>query len=150
MPGLDSSILTFLEDLKSNNNRNWFIKNKSLFDEINLKIKAFASNLSNELDKHDKIESYKVFRIYRDVRFSKNKTPYKTNFGISFKRRKPDLRGGYYFHLEPNKTFIAAGFWNPNKDDIRRVRNEFLNDASEFRKIINSKSIKSIWGNISG
>ena len=58
MPGLDSSILTFLEDLKSNNNRNWFIKNKSLFDEINLKIKAFASNLSNELDKHDKIESW--------------------------------------------------------------------------------------------
>ena len=150
MPGLDSSILTFLEDLKSNNNRNWFIKNKSLFDEINLKIKAFASNLSNELDKHDKIESYKVFRIYRDVRFSKNKTPYKTNFGISFKRKKPDLRGGYYFHLEPNKTFIAAGFWNPNKDDITRVRNEFLNDASEFRKIINSKSIKSIWGNIIG
>lgn len=150
MPGLDSSILTFLEDLKSNNNRNWFIENKSIFDEINLKIKAFASTLSNELDKHDKIESYKVFRIYRDVRFSKNKTPYKTNFGISFKRRKPDLRGGYYFHLEPNKTFIATGFWNPNKDDITRVRNEFLIDATEFRTIINSKSIKSIWGNIRG
>ena len=150
MVRLDSSIFSFLKDLRSNNNRNWFNENKTTFKNIEYKIKSFASNLFDELNKHDNIETYKVFRIYRDIRFSKNKTPYKTNFGISFKRKKPDLRGGYYLHLEPNKTFIAAGFWNPNKDDITRIRNEFINDADEFRTIIESKSINSIWGSMRG
>tara|TARA_Y100000816_G_C26064880_1_gene559583 strand:+ start:718 stop:1389 length:672 start_codon:yes stop_codon:yes gene_type:complete len=150
MVRLDSSIFSFLKDLRSNNNRNWFNENKTAFKNIEYKIKSFASNLFDELNKHDNIETYKVFRIYRDIRFSKNKTPYKTNFGISFKRKKPDLRGGYYLHLEPNKTFIAAGFWNPNKDDITRIRNEFINDADEFRSIIESKSINSIWGSMRG
>ena len=150
MVRLDSSIFSFLKDLRSNNNRNWFNENKTTFKDIEYKIKSFASNLFDELNKHDNIETYKVFRIYRDIRFSKNKTPYKTNFGISFKRKKPDLRGGYYLHLEPNKTFIAAGFWNPNKDDITRIRNEFINDADEFRTIIESKSINSIWGSMRG
>ena len=150
MVRLDSSIFSFLKDLRSNNNRNWFNENKTTFKDIEYKIKSFASNLFDELNKHDNIETYKVFRIYRDIRFSKNKTPYKTNFGISFKRKKPDLRGGYYLHLEPNKTFIAAGFWNPNKDDITRIRNEFINDADEFRSIIESKSINSIWGSMRG
>ena len=150
MVRLDSSIFSFLKDLRSNNNRNWFNENKTAFKNIEYKIKSFASNLFDELNKHDNIETYKVFRIYRDIRFSKNKTPYKTNFGISFKRKKPDLRGGYYLHLEPNKTFIAAGFWNPNKDDITRIRNEFINDADEFRTIIESKSINSIWGSMRG
>jgi uncharacterized protein (TIGR02453 family) len=150
MVRLDSSIFSFLKDLRSNNNRNWFNENKTAFKNIEYKIKSFASNLFDELNKHDNIETYKVFRIYRDIRFSKNKTPYKTNFGISFKRKKPNLRGGYYLHLEPNKTFIAAGFWNPNKDDITRIRNEFINDADEFRTIIESKSINSIWGSMRG
>jgi uncharacterized protein (TIGR02453 family) len=150
MVRLDSSIFSFLKDLRSNNNRNWFNENKTTFKNIEYKIKSFASNLFDELNKHDNIETYKVFRIYRDIRFSKNKTPYKTNFGISFKRKKPNLRGGYYLHLEPNKTFIAAGFWNPNKDDITRIRNEFINDADEFRSIIESKSINSIWGSMRG
>ena len=150
MVRLDSSIFSFLKDLRSNNNRNWFNENKTAFKNIEYKIKSFASNLFDELNKHDNIETYKVFRIYRDIRFSKNKTPYKTNFGISFKRKKPDLRGGYYLHLEPNKTFIAAGFWNPNKNDITRIRNEFINDADEFRSIIESKSINSIWGSMRG
>lgn len=150
MVRLDSSIFSFLRDLKSNNNRNWFNENKTTFKDIEYKIKSFASNLFDELNKHDNIETYKVFRIYRDIRFSKNKTPYKTNFGISFKRKKPNLRGGYYLHIEPNKTFIAAGFWNPNKDDINRIRNEFINYADEFRTIIESKSINSVWGSIRG
>ena len=150
MVRLDSSIFSFLKDLRSNNNRNWFNENKTTFKNIEYKIKSFASNLFDELNKHDNIETYKVFRIYRDIRFSKNKTPYKTNFGISFKRKKPNLRGGYYLHLEPNKTFIAAGFWNPNKDDITRIRNEFINDADEFRTIIESKSINIIWGSMRG
>ena len=150
MVRLDSSIFSFLRDLKSNNNRNWFNENKTTFKDVEYKIKSFASNLFDELNKHDNIETYKVFRIYRDIRFSKNKTPYKTNFGISFKRKKPNLRGGYYLHIEPNKTFIAAGFWNPNKDDINRIRNEFINYADEFRTIIESKSINSVWGSIRG
>ena len=147
---LDPSIFSFLNELKSNNNRDWFNANKKIYKEVDLKIKSFGLQLSNELNKHDIIESHKVFRIYRDVRFSKNKTPYKTNFGISFKRKKPDLRGGYYFHLDPDKSFIAAGFWNPNKEDLNRLRQEFVLDADEFKTIINSKSINSVWGDIRG
>jgi uncharacterized protein (TIGR02453 family) len=92
-----------------------------------------------------------MFRIYRDVRFSKNKLPYKTHFGGSFHRKKPELRGGYYLHITPNnESFIATGFWEPNANDLNRMRKEFEMDDSEMRKIINDKIFKSVWGDLVG
>ena len=142
--------LNFLSELKENNNKPWFEENKSRFIDIKEENKIFFESLFNSLKEIDDLDSFKIFRIYRDVRFSKNKTPYKTNFGVSFKRVKPEQRGGYYFHLEPNNTFIACGFWDPNKEDLLRIRKEIELDGYEFRDIINLDSIKSVWGEMKG
>jgi len=141
----------FLKRLEKNNNREWFNENKKEFKEIETEIKQVYKQLFELLNVHDDIDKMKMFRIYRDVRFSKNKQPYKTHFGGSFNRRKPELRGGYYLHIQPNnESFIATGFWEPNKDDLLRIRKEFEMDDVEVRKIISNKSFKNIWGELIG
>ena len=92
----------------------------------------------------------KMFRIYRDVRFSNDKAPYKSHFAGSFSRAGAKLRGGYYLRIKPGETFIATGFWEPNKEDLLRIRKEFEQDATEIREIINKKSFQKIWGQIQG
>ena len=92
----------------------------------------------------------KVFRIYRDVRFSKNKDPYKTHFAISFHRSKPNHRGGFYVHLDPVDSFIASGFWDPNKDDLFRMRKEIEMDHEYCRKKIENSKVKKMWGVMKG
>ncbi len=144
-------ILEFLKRLEKNNNRDWFNEHKKEFKALELKTKAIYSTINDELNKHDSIEKHKIFRIYRDVRFSKNKLPYKTHFGGSFSRKKPELRGGYYLHIQPNnESFIATGFWEPNKDDLLRIRKEFEQDDEEIRDIISDKKFKSVWGELIG
>ena len=147
---ISKNIFNFLEALKSHNNREWFKSNISTFRTVESEVKNFYSHLYDELNQSDSIDNFKVFRIYRDVRFSKNKTPYKTNLGISFKRSSPNLRGGYYFHIKPNESFIACGFFSPNKEDLLRIRKELEIDSDEFRDILNNKSIKNHWGDIDG
>ncbi len=150
MNKLNSQIFLFLNELNANNNRDWFNKNKQVFQAHQNDIKEFSYQVQEHLNKEDDIDKIKVFRIYRDVRFSLDKTPYKTHFGISFHRKKPYLRGGYYIHIQPEKTFIATGFWNPNKEDLLRIRKEIEADGEELKTIINVKSIKSLWGSIQG
>jgi len=124
---------------------------KPEFKAIETEVKLFYNSVFEDLNKHDVVDKVKVFRIYRDVRFSKDKTPYKTHFGGSFHRKKPELRGGYYVHIQPNdESFLATGFWEPNKDDLFRIRKEFEMDDQEIRAIINDKSFKSIWGDFVG
>jgi len=141
----------FLKRLEKNNNRNWFNENKPEFKEIEGDVKQVYNQLLEMLTKHDDIDKLKMFRIYRDVRFSKNKLPYKTHFGGAFHRKKPELRGGYYLHIQPNnESFIAAGFWEPQKEDLFRIRKEFEIDDDEIRAIVNKKSFKNIWGEFVG
>jgi len=141
----------FFKRLEKNNNREWFNENKKEFKEIEAEVKQVYNQLFNMLSAQDEIDKMKMFRIYRDVRFSKNKLPYKTHFGGSFSRVKPNLRGGYYLHIQPNdESFIATGFWEPNKEDLLRIRKEFEQDDSEIREIINNKKFKSVWGELVG
>ena len=91
-----------------------------------------------------------MFRIYRDVRFSKNKTPYKNHFGIAFHREKPALRGGYYLHLEPDNSFLGVGFWAPNPEDLFRIRKELEFDADELKTLMADTTFKKYWGKLSG
>jgi uncharacterized protein (TIGR02453 family) len=141
----------FFKRLEKNNNREWFNENKKEFKEIEAEVKQVYNQLFNMLSTHDEMDKMKMFRIYRDVRFSKNKLPYKTHFGGSFSRVKPHLRGGYYLHIQPNnESFIATGFWEPNKEDLLRIRKEFEQDDSEIREIINNKNFKAIWGTLVG
>lgn len=144
-------VFSFFKRLSKNNNRDWFNDNKPEFKELEKEVKQFYNQLYERLNVHDEIDKLKIFRIYRDVRFSKDKTPYKTHFGGSFHRKKPELRGGYYLHIQPNdESFIATGFWEPHKDDLFRIRKEFETDASEMRAILNDKKFKSVWGDLVG
>lgn len=142
---------TFFKKLEKNNNRDWFNEHKPEFKGIEAKVKLFYNSVLEQLNTHDDIDKLKIFRIYRDVRFSKNKLPYKTHFGGSFHRTKPKLRGGYYIHIQPNnESFIATGFWEPASPDLLRIRKEFEMDDSEIRDIINNKTFKTIWGGFVG
>jgi uncharacterized protein (TIGR02453 family) len=148
---LSKNIFQFLKALKSNNNREWFKENINTFRTVENAVKEVYSQVYQELNQLDSIDRYKVFRIYRDVRFSKNKIPYKTHFSGSFHRTKPELRGGYYLHLAPeNKSFITTGFWNPNKEDLLRIRKEFETDAEELRALVAAPSFKAVWGTLEG
>lgn len=143
--------LSFFKRLEKNNNRDWFNEHKKQFKEIEKEVKQFYNQLFQKLNEHDSIDNLKLFRIYRDVRFSKNKDPYKTHFGGAYHRQKPALRGGYYLHIAPNnESFIATGFWEPNKEDLFRIRKEFEQDDTEIRKILSQKTFKKTWGDFVG
>tara|TARA_B100000780_G_scaffold43910_1_gene27285 strand:- start:25 stop:693 length:669 start_codon:yes stop_codon:yes gene_type:complete len=147
---LSNTIFGFFKELKINNDREWFLKNKSIFKKHEVQIKNFGEELKNRLNEFDSIDRFKLFRIYRDVRFSKDKTPFKTHFGLTWHRTKPLYRGGYYLHISPGKNFLACGFWDPNPNDLKRIRQELEYDAKEFRNIISAKEFSSIWGNLEG
>ena len=149
-PPLNPDILSFFAELETNNNREWFEPQKKRFKALEAEMKQFSADLVEAMNEHDSIDRYKLFRLYRDVRFSKDKTPFKTHFGISFHREKPALRGGYYLHIKPGDNFIATGFWNPDKDDLKRIRKEMEIDAEEFRDIMEEPSFKTIWGSLEG
>ncbi len=147
---ITKDVFVFLKKLEENNNREWFAENKKEFKNIETQVKSFYAHIMEDLKLHDDIEKMKMFRIYRDVRFSKDKSPYKLHFGGSFSRASARLRGGYYLHLKPGDSFLATGFWEPNKEDLFRIRKELELDANEFREVINEKSFKKIWGEVQG
>lgn len=150
MKVIPKDTISFLKELKLNNNRDWFNKNKQRFNSIQSEVKEFANEVNESLKKSDDIEKLKIFRIYRDLRFSKDKTPYKKNIGMAFHRAKPELRGGYYLEISADESFIAVGFWNPNKEDLLRIRKEIEVDGHEFKSVINHNKIKDVWGEIKG
>ena len=154
MTAITKEKLKILQRLKTNNNREWFNDNKDEYLKQHQNIIAFADELLHLLNQHDNIETptgkKSLFRIYRDVRFSKDKSPYKTNWAGGFKRATQHLRGGYYFHIEAETAFVGGGFWAPNKDDLQRIREDIAADASELRNIINSKSFKDTFGTLEG
>ena len=147
---LSNSIFDFFKKLKLNNNREWFTEHKPTFKSEEVQVKAFGEELKNRLNKFDNIDRFKVFRIYRDVRFSKDKTPFKTHFGLTWHRIKPQYRGGYYLHLCPGNNFLACGFWDPNPNDLKRIRQELIFDAQDFKELINKTSFQSNWGELKG
>ncbi len=140
----------FLKKLSKNNNKDWFTEHKPKFKALETEVKLFFQSLKENMEKHDNIDRLKVFRIYRDVRFSKDKTPYKTQFSASFSRAGAALRGGYYICIKPGESFIATGFWDPNKEDLYRIRKEWEMDATELEAILNHKKFKSVWGELVG
>ena len=147
---ITEDILDFYKELEGNNNRDWFNAQKKRFKALEDKTKDFYKAIEARLNVHDEIEKMKIFRIYRDVRFSNDKTPFKTHFAGSFSRAGARNRGGYYLQVKPGKSFMATGFWAPSKEDLFRIRKEFELDASEMREVINAPSFKKIWGNLEG
>jgi uncharacterized protein (TIGR02453 family) len=148
------SSFSFLKMLKKNNRRKWLEEHKAEFLQEQSSIEIFADALLKELNKHDTIETpngkKSLHRIYRDIRFSKDKTPYKTNWSGGFRRATKFRRGGYYFQLEPGNSFVAGGFWGPNSEDLKRIRDEFAFDPAPFQKILKNKSFVSTFGKLQG
>jgi len=147
---ITEEVLDFLKQLEKNNNREWFDKHKPTFKQLEGSVKEFYAGLMECMEEHDEIDGLKLFRIYRDVRFSEDKTPYKTHFAGSFSRNGAERRGGYYLQIKPGGSFIAAGFWEPNSQDLFRIRKELELDASRFRKVIEYPGFKKVWGSLQG
>lgn len=151
---IEKSTYDFLRKLNKNNDREWFNKHKDEYVIAHENAIAFADDLLALLQKHDNIDTASgkksLHRIYRDIRFSKDKTPYSPRFSGSFRRATKYLRGGYYFHLEPGNTFIAGGFWAPEPADLQRMREGIVADEKEFRKILKSATFKKNFGELFG
>lgn len=142
--------IQFLSELTKNNNREWFAGQKARFDVLQAENKVFFHQVFSELKKYDDVAELNIFRIYRDVRFSKEKSPYKTNFGAGFSRKKPLLRGGYYIHIEPGKSFVGGGFWAPNNNDLLRIRKEFELDSTEIKNITSNPTFQRFFEDLKG
>lgn len=154
MSTIPSSTYEFLTKLKDNNNREWFTEHKPVYQEAYADIASFMDSLITEMKKVDDIENESgkksMFRIYNDVRFSKGKPPYKTHIGASMSRATRWLRGGYYIHFEPGNNFIACGFWQPNADDLKLIRNELAHDAEPLRRILADPQFKTVFSELKG
>lgn len=144
-------ILQFLEDLSENNNRDWFNEHRDRYEENKDKMLFITEVLITEIRKFDPeipMLSPKdcLFRIFRDVRFSKDKRPYKTNFGsfISKGGRKGDWPG-YYFHIDPAGSFIGGGVYMPQAETLRAIRNYIADNASEFIEITQDEEFRKIY-----
>lgn len=151
---IQQSTLDFLKKLKKNNNKEWFDKNKQLYLDAKDDVQDFIKNSLNKWTGFDKslagLEPKNVlFRIYRDIRFSKNKTPYKTNMGASISAGgKKTMKAGYYLHIEPGGSFLAGGIWMPESDNLKKIRQEIDYNLADFKKILNNKSFKDYFGQL--
>jgi uncharacterized protein (TIGR02453 family) len=148
----------FLKKLKRNNNREWFLKNKELYEEsLKLPLQQVIVDLGDLLaSKTPGIQfnpKKSIFRINRDVRFSNNKDPYKTNIGASFTsnvQHRKEEHPGLYLHIEPGNCFIGGGLYMPSGEQIRKIRELIQKDPQEFKKIINSPQVKKYFGGLTG
>lgn len=143
------TILAFLKELEKNNNRDWFNENKKQYQEALEIFRGMAEDLKNGISKFDPSLSgadskNSIFRIYKDVRFSKDKSPYKTHFGCWLtKGGRKSTDAGYYFHLEPgNKSFIGAGVWMPAKEQLNLIRQEILLHPQGYIDIVNAPAVR--------
>jgi len=152
---LQSSTLKFLKDLKKNNNKPWFDVHRKEYEEAKTDFANFIQQVIDKYAKNDpsiKLLAAKdcMFRINRDIRFSKDKTPYKTNIGAYINRGgKKSLYGGYYFHCEPGQSFVGGGLWMPMPPELNKVRQEIDYNFPAFKKIITSKKFKSVYKDLS-
>jgi len=144
-------ILSFLKSLGKNNNREWFEKNKGKYQEAKLSFEDFLEALHKEFVKFDESLAglnprKQAFRIYRDVRFSKDKRPYKLNMGAGFSPKgKMEQEAGYYIHIEPGKSFIAGGMYMPNAENLSKIRQEIDYNADTLLKILKGSSFKKFF-----
>lgn len=151
---IKKSTLEFLELLKNNNDRDWFQTNKPVYENAHQNAIAFADELLKNMNVHDNIETASgkasLFRIYADTRFSKDKAPYKTHFGMRFSRATTALRGGYYFHLEPGNSFMGGGFFSPSPEDLKRIREDIDFNHEEWNEILSQPEIAETFGELRG
>ena len=144
--------IKFLEELRANNNRDWFNANKSRYEEDVLDVALrFIQSMQEPLARvapHFTAVPTRVggslMRVYRDTRFSKNKLPYKTNVGIQFRHeRAKDVHSpGFYLHVDPDQVFVGVGMWRPDSDSLRLIRERIVAQPSQWRRVTGSAEFK--------
>ncbi len=145
----------FLKKLKSNNNKEWFDKNRESYTILREELILIIDAITKKLGKTDKtVESIdprkSIFRINRDIRFSNNKSPYKTNMGAYINAGgKQAPTAGYYLHIEPGNCFLAGGMWHPEPDTLKKVRQEIDYNGKKLTKILDAKNFKTLFGTLS-
>ncbi len=145
---LKKETLSFIKEVAENNNREWFALNKPRYEEAKADVINLVAVLIPELAKIDPVlpadadPKKHLMRIYRDVRFGKNKDPYKNNFGIWFSTKKGSNEPGYYLHIQPGNSFIAGGYWMPEAPHLKLIRQEIDYNIEEFKSLISNKNFK--------
>ena len=153
---ITKSTLDFLSELKENNSKEWFDTNRKRYEAVKKEMNATVQQLINGIAAFDPpVANLKpkdcTFRINRDIRFSKDKSPYKTNVGAFISRGgKKSPHAGYYIHIEPGNCFLGGGMYGPASDVLNSVRQEIDYNTEEFKKIINSKQFKDLFGELRG
>jgi uncharacterized protein (TIGR02453 family) len=151
---MKADILSFLKDLKINNNREWFQANKDQYDQARQTFESFINELIPLIRTIDPLIDMVTakdcaFRIYRDVRFSPDKSPYKTNMGAYIARGgKNSTMAGYYVHIDPGASFLAGGLYMPPPEILKKVRDEIYYQPGDFKKIIYNKEFVKVFGEI--
>ncbi|MCD9855897.1 DUF2461 domain-containing protein [Epilithonimonas sp. JDS] len=148
---VNKETLNFLSTLEINNNREWFNENKQLYLDAKANVENVVNEIISEVAEFDasveRLEAKNcIFRIYKDTRFSKDKTPYKTNLGASLVEKGPKTlnHAGYYIHFEPGKSFLAGGVYKTEPKNLKAIREAISSDGETFLKILNKKSFKDI------
>ena len=151
---VSKALINFLEKLAKNNHKEWFHEHKDEYKEVRREFQQYTAFLIAEIANFD--ESVKhlepkdcIFRINRDIRFSNDKRPYKTNFGafIAPGGRKSGY-AGYYFHLEPANSFIAGGVFMPAPKNLKAIRNEIYENIDEFKSILKASEFQKHFGEL--
>jgi uncharacterized protein (TIGR02453 family) len=154
--GFPKEGIKFLQQLKKNNNRGWFAKNKSRYEEyVKLPMQSLIASIKPEMARiAPEIEvnpKRSMFRIYRDTRFSKNKTPYKTHVAAIFHpNTKWQDNAGFYLQIEPGEIYIGGGIYMPASSELKKIRYAIANNAQEFLSIVGSTSFTKKFGRIEG
>jgi uncharacterized protein (TIGR02453 family) len=148
------TIFNFLNDLATNNNREWFAEHKEKYEFAKNDMIVFTENVLAGLNTKDVIETPSgakaLHRIYRDIRFKTDKTPYKNNFSARFMRATAYRRGSYYLHIQPGNCFVGGGFWNPEADDLKTIRNRIALEEKEYRAVLNAPNFIKYYPQILG
>jgi uncharacterized protein (TIGR02453 family) len=151
---IQNTTLKFLRELNAHNHKEWFEAHRKQYESAR---ENFAETVEEIIAKHGKKDSdissltakECMFRINRDVRFSKDKSPYKTNFGASFNRGgKKSIFAGYYFHCEPGKSFAGGGLWMPEAEPMKKIRQEIDYNWDDFKKIIKNNKFAAEYGDL--
>lgn len=150
---ISSKVFDFLKLIDKNNNREWFNDNKNLFLEAQSDFQDFTEELISEMGKFDetilKLDAKKsLLRIYRDTRFSKDKTPYKNYFGASLGMGKINTKAGFYLHVQPGKSFLGSGIYLPDSPVLKEIRKEISLFKDDFLKAIDDKDFKKYYGEL--
>lgn len=153
---MEQATLQFLKNLKANNNKEWMDTHKTEYQNAKADFEYFVAQLIQSLGKMDDTlanlqPKQCIFRLNRDIRFSNDKSPYKSNFGAAFSRGGKKFPGaGYYFHLEPGGSFIGGGCWMPDAEILKNIRQEIDYNFNGFKKIIAAKKFKDTFGEMNG